>query len=117
MQIVLRIDKSAEGKYHLAQSDLKMNFGINKKKGGGVFGEQFVVLNNFVLNKSRSEQTDIEMVNIHTDGTALAMPPKIELKMMKGMALSMTKMMLGGKFEDVLETVKANCKHLPEIFD
>ena len=57
------------------------------------------------------------LVNIHTDGTALAMPPKIELKMMKGMALSMTKMMLGGKFEDVLETVKANYKHLPEIFD
>jgi pyruvate dehydrogenase (quinone) len=57
------------------------------------------------------------LVNIHTDGTALAMPPKIELKMMKGMALSMTKMMLGGKFEEVLETVKANYKHLPEIFD
>jgi hypothetical protein len=36
MQIVLSFDKSAEGKYHLAQSDLKMDFGINKKKGGGI---------------------------------------------------------------------------------
>lgn len=57
------------------------------------------------------------LVNVHTDGTALAMPPKIELKMVKGMALSMTKMMLGGKFEDVLDTVKGNYRHLPEIFD
>jgi len=57
------------------------------------------------------------LVNIMTDPSALAMPPKIEMKMVGGMALSMTKMMLGGKFEDVLETVKANYKHLPEILD
>jgi pyruvate dehydrogenase (quinone) len=29
----------------------------------------------------------------------------------------MTKMMLGGKFDEVLATVKGNYKHLPEIFD
>jgi hypothetical protein len=37
--------------------------------------------------------------------------------MVKGMAVSMTKMMLGGKFDEVLATVKGNYKHLPEIFD
>jgi pyruvate dehydrogenase (quinone) len=37
--------------------------------------------------------------------------------MVKGMALSMTKMMLGGKFEDVLATVKGNYKHLAELLD
>ncbi|MEO3404805.1 thiamine pyrophosphate-dependent enzyme [Mucilaginibacter sp. CAU 1740] len=57
------------------------------------------------------------LVNVLTDGTALAMPPHIELKMVKGMAVSMTKMMLGGKFDEVLATVKGNYKHLPEIFD
>jgi pyruvate dehydrogenase (quinone) len=57
------------------------------------------------------------LVNVITDPTALSLPPKIEMKMVSGMALSMTKMMLGGKFEDVLETVKGNYKHLPEIFD
>jgi len=57
MQIVLSFDKGAEGKYHLAQSDLKMDFGLNKKKGGGIFGERVVILNNFVLNTPRSEQT------------------------------------------------------------
>jgi pyruvate dehydrogenase (quinone) len=57
------------------------------------------------------------LVNVITDPTALSLPPKIEMKMVSGMALSMTKMMLGGKFEDVLETVKGNYKHLLEIFD
>jgi len=57
------------------------------------------------------------LVNVFTDPASLALPPKIEFKMVKGMALSMTKMMLGGKFEEVLNTVKANYKHLPEIFD
>ncbi len=55
------------------------------------------------------------LVNAMTDATALALPPKIDLDMVKGMALSMTKMMLGGKFENVLQTVKSNYKHLPEF--
>ncbi|MEO6315232.1 MAG: thiamine pyrophosphate-dependent enzyme [Chitinophagaceae bacterium] len=57
------------------------------------------------------------LVNIFTDPNALAIPPKIDLKMIKGMSLSMTKLMLGGKFEEVLETVKSNYKHLGELTD
>ncbi|MDO6430444.1 thiamine pyrophosphate-dependent enzyme [Flavitalea sp. BT771] len=57
------------------------------------------------------------LVNVFTDPAALSMPPHIELKMVKGMALSMTKMMLGGKFEEVLATVKGNYKHLAELLD
>jgi pyruvate dehydrogenase (quinone) len=57
------------------------------------------------------------LVNVMTDGTALALPPHIELKMMKGMAVSMTKMMLGGKMEEVLNTVKGNYKHMKELRD
>ena len=57
------------------------------------------------------------LVNVLTDGTALALPPHIELKMVKGMALSMTKMMLGGKMEDVLSTVKGNYRHMKELLD
>lgn len=57
------------------------------------------------------------LVNVFTDPAALSMPPHIELKMVKGMALSMTKMMLGGKFEDVLATVKGNYKHLAALLD
>lgn len=57
------------------------------------------------------------LVNVMTDPNALAMPPKIEFKMMKGMALSMTKLMLGGKFDEVLDTVKSNYRHLKSIID
>ncbi|MFC3562856.1 thiamine pyrophosphate-dependent enzyme [Pedobacter jamesrossensis] len=57
------------------------------------------------------------LVNIFTDPNALAMPPKVDIKMMEGMGISMTKMMLGGKFEEVLDTVKSNYKHLKEMLD
>jgi pyruvate dehydrogenase (quinone) len=57
------------------------------------------------------------LVNVLTDPNALAMPPKIEMKMMEGMALSMTKLMLGGNFREVLDTVKSNYKHLQELTD
>lgn len=57
------------------------------------------------------------LVNVITDPNALAMPPKIEFTMMKGMALSMTKLMLGGKSQELLDTVKSNYKHLTDLLD
>jgi pyruvate dehydrogenase (quinone) len=55
------------------------------------------------------------LVNVMTDPNALAMPPKIEFEQVKGMALSMTKLVLNGRMEEVLDTVKANYKHLREV--
>jgi pyruvate dehydrogenase (quinone) len=55
------------------------------------------------------------LVNVFTDPNALAMPPKIELGQVKGMALSMTKLMLNGRLDEVLETVKANYKHFKDL--
>lgn len=55
------------------------------------------------------------LVNILTNPNALAMPPKIEWKQIKGMTLSMTKLMLGGKMDEVFDTIKSNYKHLGEI--
>lgn len=55
------------------------------------------------------------LVNIMTDPNALAMPPKIEFEQVKGMAVSMTKLMLNGRMEEVLDTVKANYKHLKDV--
>lgn len=56
------------------------------------------------------------LLNIMTNPESLAMPPKIEFDQMLGYAESIGKMMLGGKMEEVLETVKANYKHLGELF-
>lgn len=55
------------------------------------------------------------LVNIMTDLNALAMPPKIEFEQVKGMALSMTKLILNGRMDEVLDTVKANYKHLKDL--
>jgi pyruvate dehydrogenase (quinone) len=55
------------------------------------------------------------LVNIMTDPNALAMPPKIEFEQVKGMALSMTKLVLNGRMEEVLDTFKSNYKHLKEV--
>ena len=57
------------------------------------------------------------LVDVMTDPNALAMPPKIELAQITGMAESMGKLMLGGKMTEVLDTVKSNYKHLKEVFD
>ncbi|WP_183563633.1 thiamine pyrophosphate-dependent enzyme [Mucilaginibacter sp. SP1R1] len=55
------------------------------------------------------------LVNVFTDPNALAMPPKIEFEQVKGMAVSMTKLMLNGHMDEVLNTVKANYKHLKDL--
>jgi hypothetical protein len=57
MQATLAFEKNNDGKYHLSQSDLKIDFGINKNKGGGVYGERLVSVNNFVVNSPRTDDT------------------------------------------------------------
>jgi pyruvate dehydrogenase (quinone) len=55
------------------------------------------------------------LVNIFTDPNALAMPPKVEFEQVKGMALSMTKLVLNGRMDEVIDTFKANYKHMKEV--
>ncbi|TDO23958.1 thiamine pyrophosphate-dependent enzyme [Pedobacter duraquae] len=55
------------------------------------------------------------LLNIMTNPNALAMPPKIEWAQIKGMTASMTKLMLGGKMDEVFDTIKSNYKHLGEV--
>ncbi|MBF9222978.1 thiamine pyrophosphate-dependent enzyme [Hymenobacter ruricola] len=55
------------------------------------------------------------LVNVLTDPNALAMPPKIEMEQVAGFALSMSKLMLSGRMDEVLDTIKSNYKHLREV--
>ncbi len=55
------------------------------------------------------------LLNIITDPNALAMPPKITFEQVKGMATSMTKLMLNGKLNEVWKTIESNKKHLREL--
>lgn len=53
MQAILAFEIASDGRYHLNQSDLKIEFGLNKKKGGGILGERVVMLRDFIINKPR----------------------------------------------------------------
>ena len=55
------------------------------------------------------------LLNVFTDPNALAMPPEVEWEQFKGFALSMTKMVLGGRMDEAYATVRSNWKHLKEI--
>jgi len=55
------------------------------------------------------------LLNIMTNPASLAMPPRIEWEQLKGYALSMSKLILGGRMDEVLDTVRANYKHLIEL--
>ena len=55
------------------------------------------------------------LLNVITDPNALAMPPKITFEQMKGMATSMTKLMLSGHMDDVWKKIESNKKHLKEL--
>nr|WP_067060182.1 DUF5686 and carboxypeptidase-like regulatory domain-containing protein [Mucilaginibacter sp. L294] len=57
MQANLSFEKNNDGRYHLSQSDLKIEFGINKNKGGGIYGERLVSISNFVINNARTGDT------------------------------------------------------------
>jgi pyruvate dehydrogenase (quinone) len=52
------------------------------------------------------------LLNIFTNPNALALPPKIEFEQVLGMTKSMAQLMLGGKMEEALDTVKTNYKHI-----
>lgn len=55
------------------------------------------------------------LVNVHTDPDALAMPPKVKFKQVKGFALTMGKLMLNGRIADVVDKAKSNMKYLKEL--
>ena len=55
------------------------------------------------------------LITIQTDPNALAMPPKLKFDQMKGMALYMEKMMLGGRMDEVFNIISSNYKHLSEV--
>ncbi len=55
------------------------------------------------------------LLNIFTNPNALALPPKIEFDQVLGMTKSMAQLMLGGKMEEALDTVKTNYKHIKDL--
>lgn len=67
-----------------------------------------------ILSKAGKTEGPV-LVNIFTNPESLAMPPKIEFAQMKGYALWMGKLILGGRYDEVFEAVKSNYKHLKDV--
>ena len=82
-------------------------------------GMQGITINNPDEVKPGLEKAFLQegpvLVTIQTDPNALAMPPKLELDQMKGMALYMGKMMLGGRMDEAFNIIASNYKHLSEV--
>ncbi|WP_295769683.1 DUF5686 and carboxypeptidase-like regulatory domain-containing protein [uncultured Mucilaginibacter sp.] len=57
MEARLSFEKNPDNRYHLSQSNLKIEFALNKNKGGGVFGERLVTIRDFKLNSPRPKET------------------------------------------------------------
>jgi pyruvate dehydrogenase (quinone) len=55
------------------------------------------------------------LITIQTDPNALVMPPKLEFDEIKGMALYMGRMMLGGRMDEVFNIISSNYKHIGEV--
>lgn len=55
------------------------------------------------------------LLNVMTNPDALAMPPRVEWDHLIGMGTSMLKLMLHGRFSELVGTVKSNYKHLTEL--
>ena len=55
------------------------------------------------------------IINIFTDPNALAIPPSINFDQIKGFAESMTKLMVNGKFADIVDTTRSDLKYLREL--
>ncbi|TAM99205.1 MAG: ubiquinone-dependent pyruvate dehydrogenase [Chitinophagaceae bacterium] len=67
------------------------------------------------LLKEVFETSGPVVANVMTDPNALALPPHIEWEQMKGFTMSMTKLMLGGRMQEVIDTVKSNINHLDDL--
>jgi len=67
-----------------------------------------------IMGKAFAEEGPV-LINVMTNPASLAMPPKIEWEQVKGMALTMGKLILGGRMDDILDTVKANYKHINDL--
>jgi pyruvate dehydrogenase (quinone) len=55
------------------------------------------------------------IISIFTDPDALAMPPSITFEQVKGFAKSMSRMMMNGKFAEIVDTTKKDIKYLREL--
>ncbi|GAB2690700.1 DUF5686 and carboxypeptidase-like regulatory domain-containing protein [Mucilaginibacter koreensis] len=58
---------STDGRYHVSRTDMLADFGVNKNKAGGVFGERTVSYSDYVINTPRPEATYNGLAEVEAD--------------------------------------------------
>jgi len=57
LQVNLDFEQNPDKRYHLSKSETMADFGLNKKKNGGIFGDRSVVFKNYVVNQQKPDTT------------------------------------------------------------
>jgi hypothetical protein len=70
LEAKLDFEKNPDGRYHLSKTNLVVDFGINKSKGGGFTGQRTVIIKDYVINKPQP-------ANVY-EGPALSTAPNAE---------------------------------------
>lgn len=59
MEVDLEFEKNPDGRYHLSKSNTLADFGVTKKKNGGVFGIRTITYKDYIVNKPHPDTTYI----------------------------------------------------------
>ncbi|MES2276896.1 MAG: DUF5686 family protein [Bacteroidota bacterium] len=57
LKVSLDFEQNPDGRYHLSKSDILADFGLNKKKNGGIFGDRTITFKNYLVNQQRPDTT------------------------------------------------------------
>jgi hypothetical protein len=57
LKVDLDFEQNPDGRYHLSKSDILADFGLNKKKNGGIFGDRTITYKNYLVNQQRPDTT------------------------------------------------------------
>lgn len=74
---------NTDGRYHVTKSTTLADFGVTRKKAGGVFGERTVAYNNYVTDKPRADTTykgeaEVELEGVKTRSDAFWQENRID---------------------------------------
>ena len=70
LEVKLTFDKNEAQRYYLTKTNLLVDFGLNKNKGGGFTGERTVTLTDYAINKKQPEAVFV--------GPKIAIAPEAE---------------------------------------
>ena len=57
LRVNLDFEQNPDKRYHLSRSDILADFGLNKKKNGGIFGDRTITFKNYIVNQPRPDTT------------------------------------------------------------